>query len=125
MLNPGEFREIIDILEVTITQNAALSDVKSLSKIATVHAQVNSYYRREDTLAGQEDEEIDIIFVVRYSAAYGDILKRKQDFRVQYQGVVYKIKYADDFKYRHETIKLSCKAVTRYGKRTGSPDEEP
>ena len=62
---------------------------------------------------------------MRYSAVYGDILKRKQDFRVQYQGVVYKIKYADDFKYRHETIKLSCKAVTRYGKRTGSPDEEP
>lgn len=125
MLNPGEFREIIDILEVIITQNAALSDVKSLNKIATVHAQVNSYYRREDNLAGQEDEEIDIIFTVRYSAAYGDILKRKQDFRVQYEGVVYKIKFADDFKYRHETIKLSCKAVTRYGKRERAPEEEP
>jgi SPP1 family predicted phage head-tail adaptor len=125
MLNSGEFREIVDILEVTITQNDALSDVKSLTKIATVHAQVNSYYRREDTLAGQEDEEIDIIFVVRYSAAYGDILKRKQDFRVQYEGVVYKIKFADDYKYRHETIKLSCKGVTRYGKRERTPDQEP
>jgi SPP1 family predicted phage head-tail adaptor len=125
MLNSGEFREIVDILEVTITQNDALSDVKSLTKIATVHAQVNSYYRREDTLAGQEDEEIDIIFVVRYSAAYGDILKRKQDFRVQYEGVVYKIKFADDYKYRHETIKLSCKGETRYGKRERTPDQEP
>jgi SPP1 family predicted phage head-tail adaptor len=125
MLNSGEFREIIDILEVTITQNAALSDVKSLTKIATVHAQVNSYYKREDTLPGQEDEEIDIIFTVRYSAAYGDILKRKQDFRAQYMCVVYKIKYADDFKYRHETIKLSCKAVTRYGKRERTPEQEP
>ena len=124
MLNAGEYRYLIDILEVTITQNAALSDIKSLTKLCTVHAQINSPSRRDNELAAAENEEIDIIFTVRYSRLYGDILKRKQDFRVQYDGVVYRIKYADDYKYRHETIRLSCKAVTRYnGKR--QEEQEP
>lgn len=124
MLNAGEYRYLIDILEIVITQNAALSDIKSLNKLCTVHAQVNSPSRRDNELAAAENEEIDIIFTVRYSRLYGDILKRKQDFRVRYDGVVYRIKYADDYKYRHETIRLSCKAVTRYNGKGERPESQ-
>ena len=125
MLNAGEYRYLIDILEITITQNAALSDVKTLSKLCTVHAQVNSPSRRDNELAAADNDEIDIIFTVRYSKRYGDILKRRQDFRVQYDGVVYRIKYADDYKYRHETIRLSCKAVTRLNGKERQEGQEP
>ena len=125
MLNAGEYRYLIDILEIVITQNAALSDIKSLNKLCTVHAQVNSPSRRDNELAAAENEEIDIIFTVRYSRLYGDILKRKQDFRVRYDGVVYRIKYADDYKYRHETIRLSCKAVTRLNGKERQEGQEP
>lgn len=117
MLNPGDFKYMVDILEITTVQNEVLSDTKQLTKLCSVHAYVNSPSRRDNEQAGAENQEIDIIFTVRYSKLLKDILIRKQDFRVMFEGVVYKIKYTDNFKFKNETIRLSCKAVTKYAER--------
>lgn len=117
MLNPGDFKYMVDILEITTVQNEVLSDTKQLTKLCSVHAYVNSPSRRDNEQAGTENQEIDIIFTVRYSKLFKDILTRKQDFRVMFEGVVYKIKYTDNFKFKNETIRLSCKAVTKYAEK--------
>jgi SPP1 family predicted phage head-tail adaptor len=122
MLNPGDFKYMVDILEITTVQNEVLSDTKQLTKLCSVHAYVNSPSRRDNEQAGAENQEIDIIFTVRYSKLFKDILIRKQDFRVMFEGVVYKIKYTDNFKFKNETIRLSCKAVTKY---SGKAEENP
>lgn len=121
MINAGEFKYIVDILEMTTVQNVHLSDRKELTKVCTVHAYINSPSRYDNELARQDDQEIDCIFTIRYSKLLKDILIRKQDFRVRFDGVIYRIKYTDNFKFKNETIKLSCKAVTKYGKK----EEEP
>lgn len=115
--NYGEYNYMIDIMKITTGQNEMLSDYSTLRKICSVHASVNSPTRKDNEMAAADNQELDIIFKIRYSKRLKNILVRKQDFRVMFDGVVFSIKYTDNFKYKNETIRLSCKAVTRYAKK--------
>lgn len=72
----------------------------------TLHAKVNKASGKEYLQGGAIQSQLQLVFDVRYCAAVGEIRLNTQQYRILYNGAVYKIVDYDDFMERHRTVRL-------------------
>ena len=107
--NAGDYRERITICkrQLSKTETGREFDGEPVM-IKTVSALVNTLSPSEREAAARENVRYDITFKIRYGSEISDLLINPQEYLVMFRGVYFEILYPDDFKYKHDRIKLYC-----------------
>lgn len=77
----------------------------------TCRAYVNMQTGGEHAAAGQTVETETLVFTVRYCLAIADITPGS--YRILFNGEIYDISAVDDYRFRHETLKLTASRKAR------------
>lgn len=72
-----------------------------------LHARVNNASHDVRLRAGASEDALVRTFDVRYCEALEDVKESPQLYRVRYRGAIYRVRAADDFEERHETVRIT------------------
>lgn len=107
MIETKAFREKIAVFKIRHTSDDVGNPVRQLVPVTEVRAYVNYATKQEKFDNGNNATKIDLAMYIRYSKQAAEIMNKRQDYIVQHRGINYRIISADDYQYRHETIKMS------------------
>lgn len=77
----------------------------------TCHAQVNKTGGNEYLVAGTVSTKNKFSFIVRYCSELKDLQFNTQSYRIIFNGIIFNILDADDFKQQHKTIKIIGESI--------------
>lgn len=107
--NPGDYRDRITICKRNLDKTDTGQEYENEpTPLKTLSALVNTLSPSEREAAARENVRYDITFKIRYGKMIDDIILNPQEYVVLFKGVYFEIKYTDDFKYKHDRIKLFC-----------------
>lgn len=108
--NPGDYRERITICKRALDKTNTGSEYEGEpTPIKTLSALVNTLSPSEREEAARDNVRYDITFKIRYGREIDDVLLNPQEYVVLFMGVYFSIQFPDDFKYKHDRIKLFCR----------------
>jgi len=85
---------------------------ESWADLVTLWASANGQFGPEYAAGGTEQARVGVYFAVNYSAALSNLDPRTT--RILFDGNFYDVQSFDDFKFRHEKLKI--RTVRRYGR---------
>lgn len=82
-------------------------DTEAWTQALHLHARVNNASADVRLRAGASEDSLVRTFDVRYCAALEPVKLSPQLYRVLYRDGVYRVRGADDFEERHETVRIT------------------